>query len=231
MSNFALSAKKRTILGRKVKQLRKDGLLPANVFGKKIKSQAVTIHAKEFIKIFADAGESVLVDLGLDGKKTPVLIKNVSYNPITGAPVHADLHQVDLKEKVTAHVPLEIIGESPAVKDKIGVLLKNLDELEVEALPNDLPEKIEVEISHLKAIDESVKISDLKIGSGVKILTDLELEIVKIAPLVSTEAEKMVEEQAAAQAAAAAEAAPEVTSGGEVKQDEAKKPEEAKSVE
>lgn len=202
MQKYSLKADVRTILGRKVKSLRNQGLIPGNLFGKKIKSQAISVSLKDFEKVYEHAGVTVLVDLDLNNKKVPVLISNVSRHPVLNQPLHIDFHQVDLKEKVTAKVPIEIVGEAPAVKDKIGVLLTSLDEIEVEALPQDLPEKIEVNVENLKAIDEDIKVKVLHLSSAVKILTDPELEIVKIAPLVSKEAVK----QAEAEAAQAAEA-------------------------
>ena len=206
MQKYLLQAQKRALFGRKVKKLRRDGILPANIFGKKIKSQAVQVAARDFAKIYSQAGETLLVDLELDSKKMPVLINNVTLHPVSSLPLHVDFHQVDLKEKVATDVPLEVVGASPAVKDKLGVLLTNLNEVEVEALPQDLPGKIEVDVSYLKAVGEAVKIKDLKVSGDVRILTDPELEVVKIAPLVSKEAEKMVEEQAAAAAQTAAQA-------------------------
>ena len=206
MDKHILKAQKRTVFGRKVKKLREEGLLPANIFGKKIKSQAVSVNLKDFLKVHLSAGKAALVEIDLEAKKLPVLITNIANNPLTGLPLHADFHQVDLKEKVTANVPLEITGEAPAVKDKIGVLLKNIDEIEVEALPNDLPDKISVDISCLKAIDEAIKVSDLKVSPQVKITADPILEVVKIAPLVSKEAEKMAKEEAEKQAAESAAA-------------------------
>ncbi|OGG03892.1 hypothetical protein A2W14_05475 [Candidatus Gottesmanbacteria bacterium RBG_16_37_8] len=205
MANISLKADVRKVMGRKVKKLRQVGLLPANVFGKKIKSQAVSVNLKEFQKVFNQTGETGLIDLILDVKKIPVLINNVTYHPLTGNPLHTDFHHVDLKEKVTANVPLEIVGEAPAVKEKLGVLLSNLDELEVEALPADLPERIAVDVTNLKEVDQAIKIKDLKVSSEIKITADPELEVVKIAPLVSKEAEKMVEEKAEKEAAAEAE--------------------------
>ena len=187
MNKTSLPAKLRTVLGRKIKQLRKQGLLPANIYGKKVKSQAVSVDAKKFAEVFSKAGETGLLELELDGKKLPVLIHNVSYHPVTNQTLHADFYAVDLKEKVEANVPLLIIGESPAVKDKTGVLLINLDELHVEALPQDLPEKIEVDIANLVKLDDAIKVADLPVSDKIKILTDLELEVAKIAPLVVKE--------------------------------------------
>ena len=171
MNKTSLPAKLRTVLGRKIKQLRKQGLLPANIYGKKVKSQAVSVDAKKFAEVFSKAGETGLLELELDGKKLPVLIHNVSYHPVTNQTLHADFYAVDLKEKVEANVPLLIIGESPAVKDKTGVLLINLDELHVEALPQDLPEKIEVDIANLVKLDDAIKVADLPVSDKIKILT------------------------------------------------------------
>ena len=137
----------------------------------------------------------------------PVLIHNISYHPVTGAPLHADFYNVDLKEKVTANIPLELVGESPAVKDKTGVLLTILNELEVEALPQDLPERITVDIKGLKTVDEAVKIKDLKISPNIRIINDSELEVVKIAPLVSKEAQNLIEQKAQEEKTAAEKAA------------------------
>lgn len=211
MEKHVLKAAKRTITGRKIKNLRRQGILPANIYGKKLKSQVVQLNEKDFSTVFAKTGETGLVELLVGEEKHPVLIHNVQYHPVTGAPLHADFLQVDLKEKVTAKVAVVLIGEAPVVKDKTGVLLTILSEIEVEALPADLPDKLEVDISNLSTIDQSIKVEQLKISDKVKVLTDPNLEIVKVAPLVSKEAEKMVAEEAAAAAAAAAETAAATT--------------------
>lgn len=218
MEKIQINAQKRSISGRKVQQLRKQGFLPANVYGKKIASSAVQVTIKDFTPVFAKAGGSGLVELAFGDKKLPVLIHNVQHHPVTHVPLHADFFQVDLKEKITAKVPVILTGEAKAVKDKRGVILTILSELEVQALPADLPEKIEVDITHLATIDEAIKVADLKVNDRVKIIAGSNLDIVKVAPLVSKEAEKMVQEEAAAAAAAAtaeiaaAEIAP--TAGG-----------------
>lgn len=206
VEKHTLVAQKRSLSGRKVKQLRKQGILPANVYGKKVASQSVQIPLKTFSQVFAKAGETGLIELDVDGKKHPVLIHNIQYDPVSETPIHADLFQVDLHEKVEAKVPVVLRGESPAVKDKVGVLLTLLDEVEVEALPADLPDKIEVDTSSLTTLDQVIKVGDLRIARAVKILTNTTLDVVKVAPLVSKEAEKMAAEEAAAAAAAAAAA-------------------------
>lgn len=215
MDKVTLNAQKRTVVGRKVKKLRKEGFVPANLYGKKVKSQAVLVAEKDFSGVFAKVGETGLVELLIDKTSHPVLIHNVSHHAVTGFPLHVDFFQVDLKEKVTTKVPLAFIGESLAVKDKLGVLLHILSEVEIEALPTDLPEKLEIDINGLKAVGDTLKVSDLKISDKIKILTDASFEVIKVAPLVSKEAEKMAKEEAAAAAAAAAEAAAATT--GEAK--------------
>lgn len=206
-----MKAKKRTLLGRKVKKLRRDGIIPANVYGKKIKSEAIEVDEKEFTEVFTKAGETAIVNLVLDSKDHPVLIHLVQHDPVTRFPLHIDFFQVDLKEKVTTKVPLVIVRESPAVKDKIGVLLHILSEVEIEALPADLLEKIEVDVSGLSAVGNLIKVGELKVSNKVKILTDINLDVVKIAPLISKEAEQLVKEEAEKAAAAAAAAATTTT--------------------
>lgn len=207
MDKITLNAQKRTVVGRKVRKLRKDGLVPGNLFGKKVKSQAVQVTEKEFSPIFSKVGETGLVELTLEKAVHPVLIHNVAHHPVTGLPLHVDFFQVDLKEKVQTRVPLSFVGESPAVKDKLGVLLNILSEVEIEALPADLPEKLEIDINGLAKVGDTLKVADLKVSDKIKILSDTSLEVIKVAPLVSKEAEQLAKEEAEAKAAAAAEAA------------------------
>lgn len=221
MKKYTLTAQKRTLAGRKVKNLRTQGLLPANIFGKDVKSLAVQMPLLAFAKVYGEAGETGLVEIQVDSETRPVLIQNVQIHPVTGVVMHADLYQVDLKEKVKANVPLEVMGEAPAVSEKLGVLLMLLDEVEVEALPAELPEKIEVGVENLKAVGDSLKVADLKIPTGVEVLTDSETEVCKIDELVSKEAEEQAAADEAAASAASAEAAP--AEGAGVKTDEAAK--------
>lgn len=213
MEKHSLKAKKRTLSGRKVKQLRKQGFLPANVYGKNVKSAAIEVLLKDFEAVFAKAGETGLIELSVDNDLRPVLIHNVQYHAVRSNPLHVDFLQVNLKEKVTTKVPVELIGDSPAVLNKVGVLLTLISELEVEALPGDLPDKIEISVVTLSDIDQTVKVSDLKISDKVKILTLPDTTVVQVAPLVSKEAEKQAQEDEAAKVQAAAEAAPADATG------------------
>lgn len=212
---------KRELLGKKIKKLRKDGILPANIYGKDIKSQAVQLPLKEFETIFKEVGKTGLLDVMVDGTARPALIHNVQVHPVTGIPLHIDFYQVNLKEKITTMVPVVITGEAKAVTDKVGLLMTPATEVEVEALPEDLPENIEVNVEPLAAIDEQITVGDLKVTAGVTILTDAGQVLVKVAELVSKEAEELAAQVAAEAEAAAAEAAPtEEGAEGEAKEGE-----------
>src|SRR3990167_3263670 len=215
-----LNALPRTMTGRKVKKLRREGQIPANVFGKKIKSNSISITLADFQKVSKEVGETGLVDLLIKGEKTarPCLIVNTHIHPVTSAPLHADFHQVDLTQKVTANIPVELVGESPAVKEKGALLITLLNEIEVEALPTDLPEKFTVDVTGLKEFDDAVLVKDLKVDSKVTINTQAEEAIVK--------AQEPKEEEVPVEAPAPAEG--EVPAAGETPapvEGEATKPE------
>ncbi len=208
MDRLSLKADERKILGKKVKQLRRDGMLPAHVFGKGVENEDVTVEAKEFLKTFHQAGETGLIDLKIGKEKVrPVLVREVQYDPVSGKLIHIDFYQVDLSKKVKVPVPLILIGEQPeSVHLGETIVLQTLNEVEVEALPTDLVEKIEVDITALKAIDDAITISQLNYDKEKLILhADAEAIVVKLAPAVTAEMEKLMEEQAAETAAAAAE--------------------------
>lgn len=183
MDTKTLKAEARKITGRKVKNLRKEGILPGNVYGKKVKSASVQVSLKDFEKIYKEVGETGLVELEVGKEKRPVLVHNLQLNPVTDAPVHVDFLQVDLKEKVTAGVPVELIGESPAEKQGLGTVVQQLTEIEVEALPADLPEKFEIDKGMLTEVDQVIKVVDLKVDkSKVEVKTDAESIVVKVEP-------------------------------------------------
>ena len=224
MDKLTLNAEKRKLTGRKVKHLRKEGKLPANIYGKKTKSTSIQINEKEFEEVFKKAGETSLVEISLEKGKKPVLIHNVQTSPLTDKTIHVDFLQVDLKEKVTAQVPVELVGESPAEKQGLGTVVQYIDEIEVEALPTDLPEKFDVDVTGLKQADDAVFIKELNIKDKrkVDIKEDAEGIIVKV-----EEVKEEVEEVAPAE---------EVSEGAEAEETkdtkvEAKEPTEEKEEE
>ncbi len=211
MKKYTLKATPRTLVGRKVKKLRKEGLIPATVYGKKIQSVSVSLSLDQFLALYKQAGETGLVELTVQGetKKTrPVLIHTVQVDPVTSDILHVEFHQVDLKEKVHASVPIEVVGVAPAVVNKIGVLITVLDEIEVEALPAELPEKVSVDVSVLTQVGQEIKVSDLHMATGVTIVTDGNLIIINVGSLISHEAEVQAATEAAAAASVSEPAAP-----------------------
>jgi len=154
-----LKLDKRSLAGRKVKQLRRQGILPANIYGKGIKSLAVQLPTKDFKAAFDRAGETNIVELMVnkETKPRPVLITNIHIHPVTGDYLHVDLYQVDLTKKVTVDIPIELTGEAPAVAQG-GVLLQLLDEISVEALPTDLPDKFDIDVSKLSQIGQGISL-------------------------------------------------------------------------
>lgn len=172
-----LKAQPRQELGRQVKKQRKAGQIPAVIYGHGIKSQPLFVLGKDFEKIYHQAGESSLVTLEIDGKKRNVLIHEVQRDPVDDQVLHVDFYQVKMDEKIKAKVPLVFVGESPAVKAEGGVLVKNIQEVEIEAFPQDLPHHLEADVSSLATFQDHIFIKDLAVLGSVKIMAE-PLEIV-----------------------------------------------------
>lgn len=233
MEQIPLKAQKRIIIGRKVKKLRKEGFIPAHIFGHKVATIHVQVEKPDFLKVFEKAGETGIVSLSVDGKDHPVMIRNVQVHPVTDEFLHIDFYQVNLSEKVTVHVPLEISGDSPAVVKKIGLLLTPVTEIEIEALPADIPENIAIDVTKLENIGDEVRVKDLSVDkSKVEVKADEELVVASIGELVTKEMEALEAEVEAEQAEAAAEAAPaegavEAAAEGEKTAEGEEKPQES----
>lgn len=194
MSKHTFKADPREVTGRKVKALRKLGFIPAVVYGKKAKTANLQISARDFAKLHSVAGESTLVYLQVKGEKEdrPVLIRSVVSDAVNEQILHVDFHQVDLKEKVNAAVPIKITGEAPAEKDHLGILVSQIDQVEVEALPTDMPEYFEIDASVLVEVNQSILVKDIKVTDKVKIITDPEQIIAKIEHMAKEEVKEEV---------------------------------------
>ncbi|HEU5318770.1 MAG TPA: 50S ribosomal protein L25 [Chloroflexota bacterium] len=207
MADITLRAQVRTLKGKKVGALRRQGIIPANIYGRGIESLPIQVDVRAFRDALAQAGSSTVVDVHIsddghaDGKSHPVLIENVSTHPATGKVLHIDLRQVDLNRPVRAHVPLVLIGESPAVKNEGAVLMHPMDTIEVEALPRALPHEIQVDVSTLAEVDQQITLGDLRLPEGVTVEGDPTSVVAQVI------ASKMEQEVAAEEAEAAAEAA------------------------
>ena len=208
MVKVTLTAQKRTLVGRKVKQLRREGVLPANIYGKKADSLAVQLPLKELENVYEKVGETGVVEVKINGEVRPALVVNVQLHPVTDTPLHVDFRQVDLREKITASVPIELSGEAPAQKSGAGILVQHMNEVEVEALPTDLPENLVADISGLSNVDDAVKVADLVVDrEKVTILTEEEQIVAKIEPLAAEEVAPPPVEEAAAEEGVEAPAA------------------------
>lgn len=174
-----IKAELRTVLGRKVKKLRKEGLLPATVYGRNFEPISVQFKALELERLFNEVGESGLVELLIDTQKVPVLFRNPQYSPVEGDLVHIDCYKVNLKEKITATVPIEFIGESQAVKEGNN-LVEVSNEVEIEALPADLPESITVDITALNTVEDMITVGDIKLDEKMEMVTQPDQVIVKV---------------------------------------------------
>lgn len=166
MSKLSISVEPRKILGKKVKTLRSEGILPVNLFGKDIKSKTLQVQEKDFRPLFKTAGETGVVEVKLKSETYPALIHNVQRNPVTDKIIHVDFHKVNLKEKISTHVPIKLVGEAPAEKTGIGLLLQTINEIEVESLPGDIPQQIEMDVSKLGEVGQTVSVKDLDINTG-----------------------------------------------------------------
>ena len=165
-------------------------MIPAELYGHGIENIHLSVPAKEFSKVFKEAGESTIINLDFENKKLPVLIYEVSTDPLSDKIIHIDFYAVKMDEKITTSVPLEFIGISPAVKEKQGVLIKSMQALKIKALPADLPHNLEVELDKLSEIGMSIYVRDLKIPKGVEILVEPETAIATIIEQAKEEVEE-----------------------------------------
>jgi len=219
--NPKLSATLRTVTGRKVKHLRTSGQTPATIYGHKFEPISIQFTTLELEKIFDQAGESSLVEIVVGDNNYPVIFKNPQFHPVSSDLIHIDCYKVNLKEKITTTVPVELIGDSPAVKNG-NTLMHILNEIEIEALPQDLPEKIEIDISTLVEVEDKFTVADLNVdrekveikNAPEQVVVIIEAPRVEEEPVVEAEvapedvpatAQKTEEEKAASEEAKAAE--------------------------
>ncbi len=191
---LTLEAKKREIFGKKASDLLEQGLIPAEIYGHGFENIHISLPVKEFGKVFKEAGESSLVSVTVDGKMFPVLIHEVKKDVLGDYVVHVDLYRVRMDEKIKTQVPLNFIGESSAIKEHGGVLVKSVEEVEVEALPTDLPHSLDVDISKLTELHQSLHGSDIIVPKGVKVFIEPEMGIVTV---MEPQKEEVVEAPAA----------------------------------
>jgi large subunit ribosomal protein L25 len=179
-----LAAAPRTVLGKKVKQLRRQGILPANVFGKGQDSVAIQLDAHEFGRTVKNTGLRHMFELSIEGEPRArhVIVRGLSRHGGMGEPIHVDFYQVDLNRPIHTTVALRVVGEAPAVRDLAGTLIQNLETVSIRCLPLEIPEAIEADATMLKGFDVSVTVGDLKPPPGVEILNDPAIVVATVMP-------------------------------------------------
>ncbi len=200
VQTFQLQASERTLLKKQTKNLRREGIIPAVVYGRGEKPANIEIDRKIFNRIYGEAGTSALIDLKVGDKPAfKVLAHDTQLHPVTGVMAHVDFYKVKMDEEIKTEIPLEFFGESEAVKNMDGSLVTNRDNIEVECLPADLVSEIKVDISVLKTFEDTITVADLKVPQGIKILTEPEEMIVSVEEPRSEEELAELEESAADQ--------------------------------
>jgi large subunit ribosomal protein L25 len=184
MKRLELEVSKRDITGKKVRFLRRQGIVPANIYGHGIDSTAINVDAKSLKHLLAHAGMTDLISLKIDDSKNSlrVLVREIQRNPLNDDLLHVDFYQVRMDEKIKADVPLVFVGEAPVLKKvKNSSIFHLIDSLYIEALPDDLPHSLEVDVSHLEELDHTIHVKDIHLGDGITLLSDPEQMAVKVA--------------------------------------------------
>lgn len=189
MENFKLNIETRTATGSSnSRRDRMSGKVPAIVYGNKVASPvSILVNHNEFDKLFKKAGESSIIELESPDGKWNVVVAETQSHPYKGNYTHIDFRAVSMDEEITVTIPVDYVGVAPAIKEFGGVLFSNMDEVEIECLPGDLIHNIEVDISTLAEIGDSLHVSDIKLPAKIKMVTDPESVLVSIAASVSEE--------------------------------------------
>jgi len=182
---------------KKLKDLRDKGIMPGVLYGPKVKPVSVEVDLKDFKKVYEEAGESSLISLKVDSKEFLVLIHEIQKDSVSGELIHVDFYQPILTEEVEATVPLVFEGEAPAVGELGGTLVKGFQEVEVKALPQNLPHEIKVSVERLETFEDEILVKDLEVPENVKVLKEPDAIVVNVsAPTkVEEELEKPIEEK------------------------------------
>jgi len=168
---LTISARKRDLFGKRLKKERKDGNLPAVLYGPKEETSSITIPAQEFDNVWRKAGETTVVSLRVEGiGEKDVMIHDVAVDPVRGNPIHVDFYAIEKGKKITVEVPLVFIGVAHAVKELGGTLVKVLHEIEIEAFPKNIPHELTVDISSLSSFDSHIAVKDILLPEGVEAL-------------------------------------------------------------
>jgi large subunit ribosomal protein L25 len=195
MEEVVIQANRRQVIGKKVGALRREGMLPAVVYGSKIESIPISMDMREASRTLERLSPSALVVVEVDGEQHYTLVRDKQRNPVRGSIIHVDFQAVSLTETVRADLNINLIGEAPAVETYLGIVVPSLEQLSIESLPKDLPDRIDVDISGLLEIGDSVLVGDLVVPEGVEILSDPEEVVVVVIAQAAEEVEEVEEEE------------------------------------
>lgn len=207
MSELILKATARDVLGKKTRFLRRRGITPTHLFGHGVESMSLQCGTAELKDIIARGGSTRLVSLDIEAEKDPrsVFVREIQIDTITDQLIHVDLYQIQKTEKMTADIPIILIGEAPATKSRENILQQSLTQLGVSCLPEKLPPQIEIDLSQLEEVNSAIYARDIDLGPDVTITTPDDQMIVKISQVAIEKEEEVVAELGAEEAEAEAE--------------------------
>jgi large subunit ribosomal protein L25 len=223
MEEVVFQANHRDVIGKKVKVLRREGLLPAVVYGHNIEPIPISLDMRDANRTLDSISPSALIVLDIDGEKHYAIVRDKQRNPLLRSIIHIDFQAVSLTETVRADVNVNIVGEAPAVETYLAILVPSLEQLSIECLPTNLPDRIDVDVSGLAEIGDSLLVSDLIVPDGVEILNDPEDVVVVVIPPAVEEEEEVEEEEVEVEEGAE----PEVLERGKREEEEEEKEETA----
>ena len=190
---LTLSATNRSVLGKKVRRLRREGVLPANVYGRGLSSTAIQLDGRDFRRAIRQAGIRSMFELAIEGEPESrhVLVRGLDREGGTGDPIHVDFYQVDLNNPIQTTIAIRLTGVAPAVTDLGGTLLQNLETIAIRCLPLDIPEAIELDVSSLESFELSLNVGDLNVPAGVEVLVASDIGVATVdAPRLLIEGEE-----------------------------------------
>lgn len=197
----------RTVVGKQVKRIRREGWVPIVSYGPGFESEHYQADSLETSRVLAAAGMTSLISLNVEGRRTSyrVLVRDVQRDVLTDAPLHVDLYRVSMTQKISTEIPIELVGESPAVAQGQAILLPLVDRVEIECLPGDLVSVLELDISTLQHMDDVLLVKDIVVPEGITILAEEDGAVVRLAPATRLEEEEVEEEELLVEAAAEVE--------------------------
>jgi large subunit ribosomal protein L25 len=195
MEEVVFQANRREVIGKKVKTLRREGILPAIVYGHNIEPISISLNMRDAVRTLDSISPSALVVLDIDGEKHHTLVRDKQRNPVRRTIMHVDFQAVSLTETVRADVSVNIVGEAPAVETYLGIVVPSLEQISIECLPTNLPDKLDVDISGLEEIGDSILVGDLTAPDGVEIMNDPEDVVVVVIAQAAEEVEEVEEEE------------------------------------